>query len=365
MRIELNQKNLKRALSLVERVASRSVTLPILSNVILKTEAGRLKIEATNLEIGITCVIGAKIEEPGEIAVPARIISDFIANLNEENLSLHTKQNNLFITTKNHKTQILGFNTKEYPIIPKIKDGPTCQVAGIALRTALLSVVDSIALSEARPELSGLYIRFTQKEILCAATDSFRLVEKKLTTPCVKMGSVIIPRNTVTELIRILGDLDGNVEIRIGENQISFSNGDVELISRLIDGTYPDYTKVIPEKTLSKILTSREELEQHTKLASLFSSTISDITFQCGEDGLTVLSRNSDRGELQAHLDGILKGDPFSLSVNYHYLLDGLKVIKSEKIILEFTGAGSPLVLRPAEEQEQKTFLYLLMPLRN
>ena len=363
MKVTINQKNLKRVLGLVEKIVSRNQSLPILNNVLLKTDNGRLKISSTNLEMGINCIIGAKVDEVGEIAVPARISSDFINNILDEKVTLHTKNNILLINSDKYKTQILGFDPKDFPIIPKLKESSVTVIPSSILKNMLYAVMDSIAVSETRPELAGVCADFSSNKIAFAATDSFRLSEVAFNTKSADQHVVIIPRNTVTELIRITSDVDGDIEIKIGDNQISFYNNDFELVSRLIDGSYPDYKKIIPTKFLSRVLVQRDDLEKDIRLAGLFSSNISDVKMLCSDGSITLRSRNSDRGEIETAISSTLKNDPFEVSVNYHYLLDGLKIMDSDKIVLEFTGNSNPLVIKPHDGN--KDLVYLIMPLRS
>lgn len=363
MRTIVSQKNLRIALNVVEKIVSKNTSLPVLNNVLLKTENGRMKISATNLEMGINYIIGAKIDEAGEITVPARIFSDFINNLTDEKIYLTVRNNILHINSDNYKTQILGFSAKDFPIIPKIKNGATYTLPARALKNCLMSVLDSVATSEARPELSGVFFSFSNNKAVFAATDSFRLAEKTIDIKTDQGLSAIIPRNTVAELVRITSEIEGDLNIRSADNQIVFFNEDFELVSRLIDGSYPDYKKVIPEKAASKVLVDKEKLERNIRLAGLFSSNISDIKLNCLEDKMFVLAKNSGRGEIETSIESILKNNPFDVSLNFHYLLDGLKIINADKVLVEFTGTSSPLVIRPAEEKEG--LVYLIMPLRN
>lgn len=362
MKIIINQKNFKRSLNIVEKVVSRNPSLPILNNVLMKTENGRLKLSATNLEIGINCFTGAKIEEPGEIAIPAKILSDFINNLEDDKLTLVTKNNILNVSSDKYKTQILGFDTKEFPIIPKIKENLVAVIPVVLLKSALISTFDSVSLSEARPELAGVYTAFNEKNIIFASTDSFRLTEKIINLKPKTITDFILPRNTVAELIRVVGDSTEDVSIYTKDNQISFIGSDFELISRLVDGNYPDYRRVIPEKFVSKVLVGKEDFEKNTRLAGLFSSNISDIKLSCIEDKIVLNSKNSDKGEIQVSVESLLKNEPFDISLNYQYLLDGIKKMGTDKVLIEFTGIGSPLVLRPADDKKDLT--YLIMPFR-
>jgi len=363
MHITVNQKNIKKALSIAEKIISRNPSLPILNNILLKTENGRLRVSSTNLEIGISCIIGAKIDEVGEIAIPARVSSDLINNIADEKITLHTKNNTLFINSDRYKTQILGLDPKEFPIIPKLKKEPVVVIPSKTLRNMLFSVADAVAISETRPELAGVYMDISPKKLIFAATDSFRLSEICLDIKNPGQCSMIIPRNTVMELIRITGDTDGDIEIKVGDNQISFYNNDFELVSRLIDGTYPDYKKVIPEKFLSRVLVQKNDIEKDARLAGLFSSNISDIKILCSKNTILFKAKNSDRGEIETTISAVLKNDPFETSVNYHYLLDGLKIMDSDKVVVEFTGNGNPLVIKPYDDSRELT--YLIMPLRS
>ena len=363
MKITVNQKNLKKALILVEKVVSKNTPLPILNNILLKTENGRLKVSATNLEIGVNYIIGAKIEEVGQIAVPARIISDFIGNIIDDKVSLTTKNNILSINSERYKTQILGFDAKDFPIIPKIKSKPLALIPTKLLRNSLITVLDSVAVSETRPELSGVFVDFNNDKIVFAATDSFRLTEKNVDFKNVQKQSFIIPRNTVVELIRITGELEGDLAFNTSDNQISFSNDDFEIVSRVIDGNYPDYKKIIPEKFISKVLVRKDELDKTIRLAGLFSTNISDIKINCSEGKMAILAKNADKGEIETLIDASLKNQPFEVSLNFRYLLDGLKILDTEKVVMEFTGQGSPLVIRPNDDK--KDVVYLIMPLRS
>ena len=363
MKVTVSHKNLKKSLGLVEKIVSRNPSLPILNNMLIKTDNGRLRVSSTNLEIGINCMIGAKIDEVGEIAVPARVSSDFINSVSDEKVILHTKNNILFINSDKYKTQILGFDTKDFPIIPKLKEGPIATVSSKVLRNMLYAVADAIAVSETRPELAGVYADFGSKNVTFAATDSFRLSEVVFATKNEGQHNIIIPRNTVMELIRITSDIDGDIEIKIGDNQVSFYNNDFELVSRLIDGNYPDYKKVIPGKFLSRVLVQKSDLERDARLAGLFSSNISDVRLVCSENTIIIRAKNSDKGEIETTVPAVLKNDPFEVSVNYRYLLDGLKIVDSEKVVIEFTGNGNPLMIKPYDNNRELT--YLIMPLRS
>ncbi len=362
MNIIINQKKLLTALRIVERMVSKSISLPVLGTILLKTDDGRLRLSATNLEVGINYWIGAKINESGEIAVPAHIFSDFISNVADEKVTITANKNVLAINSEHYKTQILGMEPKDFPIIPKVKKEATFKIDSQLLRTSLISVLDSASISEARPELSGVYVSASENRAEFAATDSFRLSEKITSLKDGASKTFIIPRNTAAEIARILENLNEEIVFAVSENQIFMYNNDFEFISRLVDGRYPEYKKVIPDRFLSLVMVSKSDLEKNVRMASIFSSSILDIRLKAAKDIMEISAKNSDRGEIVSRVACELKNKPFEISVNYHYLLDGLKIIPTENVILEFTGEGSPLVLKGENRKDQT---YVIMPLKN
>lgn len=346
-----------------ERLVSKGNALPILQSLLLNAENGALKVSATNLEIGANYYVSAKVDQEGKIAVPAKIFSDLISNINDEKVSISTKTNVMTIDSERYHTQLLCFNPEEFPIIPVNKTKTNFRLEVSVFRKALLSVIDSVALSETRPELSGVYCNLSSQKAELAATDSYRLSEKTFNTKESFGKAVILPRNTVLELIRLFDNLEtDNVTAALSDNQLFVSNEDFELVSRLIDGKYPDYKKVIPEKFVSLARFKKSELEKGIRTASIFSSSISDIKVKVADGEATILAKNSDKGEISATLACELKNEGFELNANYNYLLDGLKAIDTDHVVLKFTGDGSPLVMT-ADGQDD--FTYLIMPLRS
>lgn len=364
MNIIINHQKLQTALRVVEKIISKNVSLPILNSILLKTENGRLKISATNLEIGIRYWISSKINKEGEIAVPARIFSDFIGNINDEKLNLVVDRNIISVNSDNYKTQILGLDTKEFPILPKTKNQDSLLINSNVLKNAILAVFDSSSLSETRPEISGILFNFKRNKIELAATDSFRLAEKIITISAESNFEkpIIIPRSAAIEIMRICENNDQDLKIDISDNQIFVIGEDFEFISRLIDGHYPEYKRVIPDKYISVARVDKNEFEKSVKMASIFSSNIFDVKVKVLNNQIQLKAQNSDKGEIIASLPCVLKDGPFEVSVNYHYLLDGIKSIPSSNIFIQFTGDGSPLVLKGEDDKSQT---YVIMPLRS
>lgn len=362
MNIIINQKKFLAAIRIVERVISKSISLPILNMVYLKTDNGRLKLMATNLEIGINYWISAKINEDGEILIPTKIFSDFVSNISDEKIILTADKNKISVNSENYKTQILGMDTKDFPSMPKIKKEPTFKINAQELKNSLLSVFESAATSETRPELSGVFVNLKENMVEFAATDSFRLSEKITKISNDKQCSIIIPRNTALEIIRISEGLDEEIGVSISDNQLLVFGANFELVSRLIDGRYPEYKKIIPEKFLSSAKINKLEFEKNIRLASVFSSSIADINLKIENNKIEIAAKNSEKGEIKSSLPCELKNKPFSININYHYLLDGLKTIPVEDVVLEYTGDGSPLVIKGDGKKDQ---VYIIMPLRN
>ena len=346
MDIVANKEKLITALKIADKAVSKNITLPVLGTFLLKTDNGRLKVSATNLELGINCWLGAKINKTGEIAVPARLFLDFVGNVTDEKVELIAQKNILTVNSENYKTQIMCMEAKDFPIIPQIKKDVSFQISRRNLRTALLSVLDSTSLSETRPELNGIYVNISPDRAEFAATDSFRLSEKIINLEGKHQKTFILPRNAAIEIIRIAEDNDDNLFFAVSENQILIHGEDFEMISRLIDGHYPEYKRVIPEKFISLARINKTNFEKSIRMASVFSSSISDVKLKVTKDLMEISAQNSTKGEITANVVCAIKDRPFEISVNYQYLLDGLKTISSEDIILEFTGDGSPLVLK-------------------
>lgn len=363
MNIIINKKKFVTAIKILERAVSRNISLPILSNILFKTSNNKLKLSATNLELGITYWLGVKIEKEGETAVPAKILSDFLNNIDDEKILLSLDKNSLKITSDKYETKILVSSSSDFPIIPKNNGKELFTIDSYKFKEALSQTIESSSISETRPELNGVFIGSSEKMISIAATDSFRLAERLLDIKDGQNKSIIIPRTTVLEIIRIL-DLkeQENLILTVSDNQVFILGSDFELISRLIDGHYPEYKKIIPEKYITTVTLNKKELEKNIRMASIFSSSISDIKISVDEHSLKVSAKNSDRGEINSKIDTVIKGSPFEILINYNYILDGIKIIKDDNVLIEFTGQGSPLVIKG---EKDKSITYVIMPLRS
>jgi DNA polymerase-3 subunit beta len=359
--------NLKLGVNVAEKMVGKNISLPILSNFLLNAEDGFLKITATDLEIGINVWINGKIDKKGSVTVPAKLFSNLINNLPEDKITLETKDKNLKISSKSYNFQLVGADPKEFPILPKIEKETAIEIEADLLQKSLSQVMSAASLSEARPELAGAFFNIDKSAIKIAATDSFRLAEKTINKEFKANGrpphTFIIPLRAVNEVIRILEGKD-KVNIKVSKNQIFFEVERINLISRLIEGDYPNYTQIIPKGHKTRVILNKEKLINAIKLASFFSSKVNDVKLNVNDDSeeLEASSSDSERGQSTINIKAKIQGEPSSLSFNHHYLLDGLNNIIDEEVVIEFNGDSSPTVLRSVSND---TYIYLIMPIKN
>lgn len=382
MKLICTQENLSRALSYLERVVGRQTTLPILSNFLLETEKGRLKISATNLEIGVIAYVGAKIENEGRIAIPAKLLSNFIAQLpGGDVLQLEGDKEGLRVESTTYKIRIKGLDGKDFPLIPQYTDEYFFSFPAQALKNALSRVLFCVSLNDARLELTGVHIFFYKDQIHLAATDSFRLAEEII--PFTEYGSgylnflsenpsLIIPRGTLQEIMRVITPESSEVKVALKENQIFFEIDGIQIISRVINGKYPDYKQIIPKDFSFQIGLEKEIFQRAVKIASAFSSYASgEITllFDPTERRCVVSSASQEVGENKTTLPiDVIKGDhPFTVVFNPRYLLEGMSVLLGEKILFLANDGVTPVGLRMQNNKEgllDENYLSIIMPIK-
>lgn len=373
MEITILKEKLKEGIGIVERIAQKSLTLPVLNNILLKSEKTFISLCSTNLEIGLRWWSLAKIEKEGEILIPARLFSTFVNLLPEGAVEL--KKDGLFLDIKSgsYKSRIKGFNPEEFPLLPQINQEEKIVLDNKSFHQALYQVFDIASSSLARPEISGTFFNFQKDQIKMVATDSFRLGEKKLFSklPLSKEYSFILPQLTTKEILSIFGEKEGDLKIYFSPNQILFESilseakhPHIHLVSRLIEGDFPDYQAIIPKKYETQVIVSRNEFLNQIKAASLFSGKISEVKINVlSQKGkIEIFSQNPDLGEYKSSLAGKIKGKELSASFNHRFLIDGLLKIKSPEIIFELTGEEDPAVLKPAGKEED--YLYVVMPIK-
>lgn len=373
MRFISLQENLKRGLNIVGHITSKNVNLPILNNILIKVGEGNIEFVGTNLEIGVVHQLRGKIELEGQITVDSKLITEYVSLLSGgEKVKIEEKDLELKIDCGNYKTKIKGESAKEFPLIPSIpKNNPqACSLK--ELKKALNGVVFAVSNSENRLELTGILFVFNKKELRLAATDSYRLAERVVT---IKTGEemleqkIIVPAKTVQELLRILNNFEGDglgdepeIKIYLSENQILFSVDSVDLISRLINGHYPDYQQIIPSKSQTEVLVERSELVRAVKASALFSKAgINDVTLVFVKNKVVVSSFSGASGESQAEIEAETKGPDNEITINYRYLLDGLNNIEGDRVKICIMNNTTPCVLRP---EKDNNYIYIVMPIR-
>lgn len=365
----------------MSHVAGKNVNLPILGNVLVKADDKALKFMSTNLEIAITCAVRGKIEQTGEFTVPSKLFSDYVSLLPKERVDVSLEANAFSVACGTYQTKLNGIAASEFPLIPTIETKDKFSVRVDDFRKAVGQVLFAVAPNESRPEISGVLFKFVPGqdgiELIMAATDSYRLAEKTIK---VESGTsikdsvyVIVPSRTVAEIVRILGvfkdgmDLPKNMEIQLGDNQIQFSYDNTELVSRTIEGKYPDYRQLIPEKFETETSVRKDELSRAVRTASLFSRTgLNDVhaTFN-PSSGITLSSLNGQTGEHSVALDAKISGKENAITVNFKYFLDGVNNVETEEISIQMIDTMSPCIIRPiADGKIRHDYLYIVMPIR-
>jgi len=372
MKIIILKEKLKKGLNNIEKITQKSLTLPILNNVLLKVEKTFISLTTTNLEIGLRWWLLSKTEKEGEILIPARLFSTLIGFLPDGPLELKTEGLFLNIKTGEYKSQIKGFNPGEFPLFPQISQEEKITLNNQTFCQALSQIIDFTSPSLTRPEISGIFFQFQKDQIKIVATDSFRLGEKKIFSklPLTKEYSFILPQLTAKEVVNIFSDSEGDLKIYFSPNQVLFesmfsetNHPQIHLISRLIEGEFPDYQAIIPKKYETRGIFSKNEFLNQIKSASLFSGKISEVKLNIfSQKGkIEISSQNPELGEYKSSLPGKIKGKDLSISFNHRFLVEGLLKIKTPEVVFELTSPDDPAVLKPVGAED---FLYVIMPIK-
>jgi len=373
MKLSCLQENLDWGLGVVGRAVAARTTLPITNNVLLATESSRLKLAATNLEMAISCWIGAKVEEEGAITVPARLLSDFISSLPSEkvNISLSPQTKTLGLKCARFEARISGVDAKDFPPIPKVEAGVTTKAEVEALRQGISQVVFAAATEESRPVLTGVDAKFEGNLVTLAAADGFRLAVYKLplAEAVSKETEVVIPARTLAELNRLIAEQEEAVEITVNpdKGQALFKLKNIELVSQLIQGTFPNYSQLIPQSYATKATISVADFLRATKTASIFardgSGIIRLVVTPGGEKApgkMVVSARSEEVGDDVGEIDAVVEGEEAKIAFNGKYLTDVLSVLHEAQVALETTSPSSPGVVRPVGVDN---YLHVVMPM--
>ncbi|MCX6788366.1 MAG: DNA polymerase III subunit beta [Candidatus Jorgensenbacteria bacterium] len=368
MKLIILKSNIIEGLNAVERAISSVANLPILKNLLIKTENGRILFTCTNLEIAITQVVPGKIIEDGEITVPVSVFAPVAKNLNAERISLEVKEKQILVTTDNYEASIQAQSAKDFPIIPGINEKENViKMSASRFLEALQNVFVATQYSEIRPEISGVFFRVFDNEIILAATDSFRLAERIMKVENLSIQddiSMIIPYKTAEELTRFLSGEVADVEIFIEQNQVLFKTSSKQLISRLVDGSFPEYKAIIPKQIQNEATVNKNEFVNAIKLASSFSGKGNSVTISINENKkfLELSSSDSSLGENHYKIPIKFKGEAFTIVFNWRYLLEGTKIYSTEEIILGVNSPDRPAVLKSTNETG---IVYVVMPIKS
>lgn len=363
MKLQVTQENLNKALGTVARVANTRGTLPVLANVLIRTVNNRLSIAATNLDIAITYYIGAKVAEEGAITTPARLMQDFVSSLPGGVIDLSLEEYRLHISTDQYQSVINGVAADEFPVMPAIEGGKTWTVAAADLKKSLQQVIMAASSDEARPVLTGVYVHSLEGGLYMAATDSYRLAEKRFAESTEDV-ELLIPVSAMQDLLRIVSDFEGIVTVMSDESQVQFKIGDVELVARLIEGKYPPYRSLVPQSFATTATLKRADLLNVTKVSSLFArESAGSITINVDESqqNLSIRSVASQLGENTATADAKVTGSG-AVTLNSRYLLDALHALSGDEVSFCFNGKLEATLLK---DPQQDDYLHIIMPLKS
>ena len=374
MKISCTKEKLSKALALVVGVAGKNVNLPILGNILIKADNQKTEIVATNLELAMVATLPAKIEESGSFTVPARTLADFINLLSDEKIDLELKENELSVVCGKSATKIKGTPAEEFPIIPATEEGKGYSLNTNDFKKGLSQVMPAVAKNDIRPELSGVYFGFNTEgnegNLILAATDSYRLAEKKIKiAQGAEMVKIIVPGRTAQEITHALagladGEAEENTRLMLSDNQIVVRCGNSQIISRLVDGQYPDYTQIIPKEFKTTAEFATEKLNKEIKAASLFTTAgvnAVSLDLNASQGSVGVSSTSTQTGEYASEISADVTGEENSILLNHRYVLDGLNNIGTDVAQLKVISGDSPCLL---QGKDAKDYLYIVMPIR-
>ncbi len=366
MELSVTQENLARALSAVGRVASNKAGLPILSNILLRTEGNRLLVAATNLEIASTYYIGAKVVKQGAVTLPARLVSEFVSSLPKGTVDLSTKGAHMTLSSGTFKSVINGVEADEFPELPSINEDEAVKytIAVPDFKQALSQTIITSSSDTTRPVLTGVYWHSVDDALYLAATDGYRLSERRLVETKSQIAA-IVPTSSLQEALRTLTDSVNEVEILFDDTQVRFRIGEAEITSRLIDGNYPDYRQLIPKESETVVTLDAAEFSRVVKIAGLFareSGGSITLTADAEKQELSIHSIASELGENTSSAPASVTAAG-QVTLNSRYLSEALNALDSDKIVFRFSGKLSPTVL--AADEKNPDYTHIIMPLKS
>ncbi len=364
MKAECIKEKFSSAVSKAEKITGKNMTLPILSCILIEAKGNFLTVKATNLDLGIEIKIPAKVAVEGVVAVPGQVLSSFLTNLVGDNsLKIEEKEGNLYVFGTNSQTTIKCFPKEDFPTIPKIIDGQIYELNSPDLVKGLKSVWYSASLSSIKPELSSVYIHSGDNGLVFVATDSFRLAEKVIKF---KKNSdfeqILIPFKNVVDLLKIISEEKDDLAVNFSKNQISFEYKDIYIVSRVIDGVFPDYQQIIAKDFKTEVIVLKQDLINNLKLSNVFSDSFNQINIKVSlkDKKLELKTKNANVGESVNKLVATVSGEEIEINFNHKYIIDCFQSIDSDSVSLSFNGLNKPMVIRGVSD---KSFTYLVMPM--
>lgn len=376
MRLTCLPEKLNEGLATVGRVVAPRSTLPVLGNVLLATEGGQLKLAATNLELTVVCWVGAKVEEEGAITLPARLLADYVGLLSAgEPLNLELKAKKAHLSCGRFEANISGIDAEEFPAIPSVSGGTSLKLAAPRLKEAINQVVFAAAPDDSRPVLAGVQMSVSGGKLTMAAADGFRLAVRKIDLGDAEVPdiSMIVPAKALTEVARGLpNDEDVEVEIAVtaDQSQVVFRHRQAEVVSRLIEGQFPDFNRIIPRESKTRVTLQTADFLRATKAAQVFARDNSMIVrlnlvpAEGGDEALgrvTVAATSAEIGDNTGDVDASVEGDAMQVAFNGRYLRDALEALDAQQAFLEVTGPASPGLIRPASGPNG--YIQVIMPM--
>ncbi len=376
MKLSCLKTNLLEGLNVVGRVVPSKSTLPVLGNLLLATDRGQLKLAATNLELAISYWVGAHIEDEGAVTLPARLLADFVSSLPDDrvDMALTARGHTMHLTCGRFAANIKGIDAEDFPAIPTVADAPVYALPPTLLKECIQSVVFAAAPDDSRPVLAGVLVTLNGGKLTFAAADGFRLAVRsvELTEAAGDPLAMIVPAKTLSELARILGDDEEPVQISAtpNKNQVLFKTAKAELVSRLIEGQFPDYQKIIPRDSSTRAVLNTGDFLRATRAASVFArdnSMIVKLEIAPGPEELTpgrlnVTATAAEVGDNNGEIDASVEGDEMEIAFNGRYLRDALEALDTSQVRLEISGPSSPGVIKPVGETNG--YLHVIMPMQ-
>lgn len=366
MKIELQTQKLKEIIQRVDRVAGKHITLPVLSCILIEFTKNTAVFKATNLDVGIEVSVPIKSDGSGSVAVPASTLSSFVSQLPDQNgvISMEIEGNNIKVSTTQSNGVIKTVPADDFPTIPKISDGQEFELSADIFVKGLKSVWYSASVSSIKPELSSVYIYRDGEYITFAATDSFRLAEKKVKAPVsVKVAEILIPFKNIADIVRFLESVGGTVKVMTSKNLISFSEKGTYLVSRVIDGVFPDYHQIIPKGFMTEAVILKQDFINALKISNVFSDKFNQIKLVIDpkKKVFEIQTKNNDVGENKTSVSAAITGEHIEVNFNYKYVADCFQSIEADSLSLQLSGLNRPMVIRPVSGDQ--TFMYIVMPM--